>query len=104
MSKEIYTSVLIETDNGLSLTELCQAVQADNELIIQMVEFRLLKPQGQSPDDWQFDSECLRRAKTAISFYHDLDINLSGIALALDLIGQVHDLEIELDTLKRLVR
>lgn len=93
-------TVIIEADNPLSFEELCQALGAEQTLIIKFIEFDLIQPQGKSTDDWRFDTIAFRRAKTAVSFYHDLEVNLNGIALALDLLEKLEKLEHELQHLK----
>lgn len=82
-------AILIEAENSLTLQELCITLQADDTIIIAFVEHDILLPSGNTPKDWRFNSNNLKRAKTAISFYHDLEINLNGIALALDLLDQI---------------
>lgn len=101
MSKLI-TGVIIESTQPLSLVELAEAIATDQTVIIEMVEHQLFIPEGDSPHNWQFDSFCLRRAKIALSFYHDLDINLAGISLALDLLDQIEQLEGEVTMLRKL--
>lgn len=101
MTKPIINGVIIEQFSLLSLNELSQAVHVDSELIIEMIEYHLIEPQGDSPESWKFDSMCLKRAKTAASFYHDLEINMPGIAVALDLLDKIEYLEKRLYTLRR---
>ncbi len=93
----LVNAILIEENNPIGFEELCHAVQADQQFVIELVELHALKPEGQTHQEWRFDSNNFKRAKTAVSFYHDLEINLNGIALALDLLD-------EIDRLKKLVR
>lgn len=102
MITHIITGVLIEQASPLNLEEISQAVHLQPDRIIEMVEYHLLEPLGSSPEQWQFDDVCLKRARIAASFYRDLEVNLSGIALALDLLDQIEQLEKQLQILKRL--
>lgn len=102
MAKSTITGVIIESDKPLTLEELAQAISMSNDIVIQMVEYQLLEPKGDQPKNWEFDSICLRRAKIAASFYRDLEINLSGIALALDLLEKIDYLENRIETLEKL--
>src|SRR6266480_2918252 len=97
----IVKGILIERDSPLSLDELARAIHLRNEIIIEMVEYHLLEPEGKSPSNWQFDDVNLKRAKIAASFHRDLEVNLQGIALALDLLDKIEYLEQRLQTLKR---
>ena len=97
----IVKGILIERSSPLNLDELAQAIHLRNEMIIEMVEHHLLEPEGQSPTDWRFDDVNLKRAKIAASFHRDLEVNLQGIALALDLLERIEHLEQQLEILKR---
>lgn len=76
----------------LSLDELCHALQADQQLVIELVELHVLSPRGETHVEWHFDSYNFKRAKTAVSFYRDLEVNVNGIALALELLDQIESL------------
>lgn len=77
----------------LNLTEFSRCLQADNQLVVEMVNYELIQPKGTHPNNWQFDACCLKRAKTIVSFYRELGVNLEGIGLALHLLDRVEELE-----------
>lgn len=101
MEKNVLKGIVIEDGNLLTLEEFCMAAHADRTLVIEMVEYQLLTPEGNSPEVWRFDSVSLRRMRIANSFYHDLEVNLPGIALALDLLDKIDDAQRQLRILKR---
>lgn len=92
----ISTEFVIETDERLSLEDLCEAINSNSDFIISLIEQDLLEPHGNEPASWEFDLVCYKRAKRAASFHHDLEINMPGIALALDLLDKIDRLESEL--------
>lgn len=96
---QIISGVIIESTEPLSFDELCHAVQLQDEILQELIEHQIIQPFGKSRTDWRFDSLCLRRARLAASFYHDLDINLAGIGLALDLLDRIEQLERQLKEL-----
>ncbi len=49
----------------------------------------VLEPIGETPQDWQFTGQSLRRTRLALSFTRDLEINPAGVALALDLLDEI---------------
>ena len=53
-------------------------------------------PAGDSPEDWRFGGESLRRARLALRLSRDLEINPSGVALALDLLDEIASLRARL--------
>ena len=89
----------IETDEKLNLEQLSDAINAEIDFIMQLVEQELLEPQGKKAEEWQFDIICYKRAKRAYSFHRDLDVNMPGIALALDLLDKIERLEHELNSI-----
>lgn len=97
------TGIIVEESQSLTLDEFCQVIQVHQQIIIQMVEYHLLHPEGDAPENWRFNPITLKRAKTAASFYHDLGINMAGVALALDLLNQIENLQYQVDLIKKMV-
>ena len=87
------TAILIEDTNPITFDELCRSLQTEQQFVIELVEHHVLNPQGNSYMEWRFDSHNFKRAKTAVSFYRDLEVNLNGIALALELLDQIDELK-----------
>ena len=90
---KVFESIVIDTDSPLTLEQLVTALHAQHDFIYQLIEYELISPMGSGPEDWGFDSNCLRRAKRAHSFYYELEINMQGVALALDLLDQIESLK-----------
>ena len=87
-------------DEGLTVTlaELTQLCGSSTRTMQLMVTEGLLRPrQGDAPTEWRFDGLEVRRAQRAQRLRRDLDLNLSGTALALDLLD-------ELETLRARIR
>ncbi len=87
---------VVEEDIHLTLYELCQATHASEETITSLVLEGVLEPSGQLPQEWQFEGPSLRRAKLAQQLTDDMEINASGIALALDLLERIEVLQAQL--------
>lgn len=87
---------VVEEEVLLTLVELCQACNAEEEHVLAWVVEGLLEPIGESPQDWRFKGDSLRRARMAWRLSHDLDINPPGVALALDLLDEIATLRARL--------
>ena len=99
MSKITAISVqgmVVEEEIHLTLFELCQACRAREELITAWVMEGVLQPSGERPQDWRFAGQSLRRARQALRLSRDLEINPSGVALALDLMDEIAELRAQL--------
>lgn len=84
----------IVLDEGLTvtLTEMTELCGSSGRMIRLMVTEGLLRPQGHAPDDWRFDGFEVRRARRAVRLHRDLNLNLAGTALAIDLLDELEHL------------
>ncbi|MDB5814323.1 MAG: MerR family transcriptional regulator [Rhodocyclales bacterium] len=99
MSTNIPSSLqglIVEEEILLSLSELCQACRAREELITAWVMEGVLEPEGARPQEWRFAGHSLRRARLALRLTRDLEVNTAGIAVALDLMDEIATLKAQL--------
>jgi chaperone modulatory protein CbpM len=87
---------IVEEEIPLTLTELCQACFASEEYVITWVFEGALEPSGETPQEWRFTGQSLRRARMALSLARDLEVNAPGVALALDLLDEIAELQARL--------
>jgi len=87
---------ILEEQTQLTLTDLCRACAVHDEQIIALVDVGVLEPQGREPDHWRFGGASLHRARRALRLQHDLDIDLAGAALALELLEEIDTLRARL--------
>lgn len=90
------TSMLIDDDQLFTLADLCRSCGVHAEMISEMVEYGIIEPQGESVAKWQFTGGCLWRVTTVVRLQRDLEVNLAGAALALDLLEEVRELRRQL--------
>ncbi len=84
---------VVEDEVEMSLGELCQACGAERELVQQLVAHGVVEPRGDTPQAWVFVGASLQRTRQAMRLMHDLEINLPGAALALDLMDEIQQLQ-----------
>jgi ATP-dependent Clp protease ATP-binding subunit ClpB len=58
-----------------------------------------LEPRGQEQGQWRFRGQALRRIDRALNLQRDLDINLAGVELVLDLLDEIDALRSRVRTL-----
>ena len=87
---------IVEEEVHLTLMDLCHACHTSEDHVIAWVYEGVLKPIGETPKNWRFTGSSMRRARLAASLKYDLEINLPGIALALDLLDEIHILQARL--------
>lgn len=89
--------LVVEEEIHLTLIELCQACRVPEQEVRAWVVEGVLEPSGGRPEDWTFAGSSLRRARTAFRLSRDLEVNLAGIALALDLLDEITALKSKLE-------
>lgn len=89
------TGSLLDETVILTLTEISFACRVREEQIVALVEEGIIEPEPLQ-QEWCFRASELRRAHKAIRLQRDLDINLAGVALVLDLLDEVEALRARL--------
>lgn len=91
---------IVENEVHMTIVELSHASRTPEELIMSWVSEGVLSPSGSTPQDWRFSGDSLRRAKTAAHLTHDLELNVPGVALALELLDEITQLRTRMQTSK----
>jgi chaperone modulatory protein CbpM len=90
-----FSICLLEEETELTLADLAQACTVHTEKIIELVDVGVLEPQGR-PGHWRFGGASLFRARRVLRLQQDLDIDLAGAALALELLDEIASLRARL--------
>ena len=85
----------------LSVTQVCRASQIDFDVVIELAELGLVTPRGSEPEAWQVSARELVRLRTAARLMRDLGVNVTGAALAVELLEARRELEGRLRALER---
>jgi|SRR4051812_1571748 chaperone modulatory protein CbpM len=84
---------VVEEDVELTTLELCRACQTSEQEIELWVVEGVLQPRGGSRESWRFGGDSLARMRVATRLTRDLELNTPGVALALDLLERIAELE-----------
>jgi len=76
----------------LTIGDLSRMCTVDPQHIVALVEEGILQPLPDAVEEWRFAGETLRRARLALRLQRDLEINLAGVALALELLEEIQQL------------
>ncbi len=80
----------------LSVDELSRLCAVDRTYIVELVEEGVISVMAVESTEWRFTGSTLRRARTALRLQRDLEINLPGVALALELMEELDRLRSQL--------
>lgn len=104
MVKKDLTIVAIEAEPELSLEELCNTCHITPDFICELIEYGTLEPKGVALEAWRFDAKHLQRIQCVLRLQHDLEINMAGAALAMDLMDQIEKLKAQIELLEKSLR
>jgi chaperone modulatory protein CbpM len=74
------------------------------DAVVELTELGILIPRGGAPSEWQLPAAVLPRLRTMSRLMRDLGVNLSGAALAVELIESRRQLERRVRELERHLR
>lgn len=84
-----------------TLKEVCEGCGLETETLVEWVEFGIADPEGHVYEQWRFSPSQVSRIHRALRLQRDMDINLPGLALALDLLDEVACKRKEVERLKQ---
>jgi chaperone modulatory protein CbpM len=89
------SGTLFDETSSLSLKDLSRMCAVDEQHIVEYVEEGVLKV-IEVRSQWHFSGDALRRARLAVRLERDLELNLAGVALAVELIEELEQLRRQL--------
>ncbi len=100
MSENMLVGRVLDEIDNMTLEELAGICSCKVEWIVELVDEGIIEPQGRDLVDWRFNGPCLLRTRTAMRLQQDLNINMAGIALVIDLIDEKNELQARLRLLE----
>ncbi len=90
------TGIIFDQSAILTIEDLSRMCNVEERHIVEFVEEGVLNVVDVR-SGWHFTGDALRRARLAVRLERDLELNLAGVALALDLIEELQQLRRELE-------
>ena len=110
MSASQYSTLqgtIVDESTLLSIEDLCRICSIERNHVVEYVEEGVLEvavmevaataAAAIDTSEWRFRGGALRRARTALRLQRDLELNLVGVALALDLMDEIELLRREIN-------
>ena len=79
----------------LTLQDICRICGVQEAVVVELVEEGLVEPNR--AQQWTFSGLAVTRIQTALRLQQDLDINLTAVALTLDLLDEIDKLRRQLN-------
>jgi chaperone modulatory protein CbpM len=87
----------------IAVTEICQLCRLDQEAVRELAELGVVIARESVPGQWQIAATALPRLRVVGRLMHDLGVNASGAALAVELLEAQRQLEGRIRRLERLL-
>lgn len=91
------SGAIFEESAVLSVRDLSRMCAVEERHIVEFVEEGVLEVVVIDAAEWRFTGAALRRARLALRLERDLELNLPGVALALELMEELERLRRELN-------
>ena len=89
---QVLAGAIFEETALLTVKDLSRMCAVDERHIVEFVEEGVLSVVEIDTTEWHFTGAALRRARLALRLERDLEINLAGVALALELMEELQTL------------
>lgn len=84
----------------LTLEEVTDSFGVSKETILEIINEGIIELPSGKKNEWQFKNTDIGRIRTVLQLQHDLNINLAGSALILDLLAEIDSLHQTLNKYK----
>jgi chaperone modulatory protein CbpM len=94
---QVLSGAIFEESTLLTIQDLSRLCAVDERHIVEFVEEGVLNVVEVNAAEWHFTGPALRRARLALRLERDLELNLAGVALALELMEELERLRRQLE-------
>lgn len=102
--KTFYELEILDDGHLYSLREVCERSRLQEDFVTRCVEYGIIDVAGDDLSGWGFPARSLRRLLKASRLQRDLELNFSGLGLALELLDEVESLQGQITSLKKQLR
>ncbi len=100
MKAEPPEAVWLTEDHEFSLAELAELSGLSEAELRELVDYGAVTPINPDSSPWVFNGKCLLTVRTACSLRVSFDLDPHGAALMVALLDRIHDLEVQLGSLR----
>jgi chaperone modulatory protein CbpM len=95
---------LLGESDWIAVSDVCQLCLIDMTAVVELIELGVVVSRGPSPAEWLVPAASLPRLRIAGRLIRDLGVNVTGAALAVELLEARGELERQVRRLERLVQ
>jgi chaperone modulatory protein CbpM len=99
---QVLQAHLLGEGDWIAASEICELCRLDLQVLLEFAALGVVASRETVPGEWQVAATALPRLRIAGRLMHDLGVNVSGAALALELLEAQRSLESRIRHLERL--
>lgn len=93
----------IDETAWIAIADFCAWLHVERHWVVSLVEAGVIEPRGAAPEAWAFPASDIVRVRAVTRLVRDLDVNLEGAAVIVDLLEERRRLERRIALLERLL-
>ena len=92
----------VEPVSRYSIIQVCTVSAVEKSFVVELVQYGVVDPEGGNtePDQWLFTQTQVLLCKRAANLHYDLQVNIPGIGLALQLLDELEPLRAKVKLLE----
>ncbi len=103
MTQQRLEARVLGEGDWIGAAEICELCRLDLAVVLELAELGIVSRRESVGGEWQLPATALPRLRIAGRLMRDLGVNVSGAALALELLEAQRELERRIRSLERLV-
>ena len=100
---QVLEARVIGEGDWIAASEICQLCRLELNSVLELAALGVMSSRERTPGEWQVPATALPRLRVVGRLMRDLGVNVSGAALAVELLEAQRELETRLRHLERLV-
>lgn len=101
MAKNMIVVTHVEENPEVTLEEVCELFHIPVEFVYEIIEQGVVEPVEPDAELLRFDETHLKRIKTIAHLHHDLDINVAGGALIVEMMEEMEAMRARLELFEK---
>ena len=91
---------LIDESTRYRMDQFCEVCGVHRTVVQELVREGVIHPENNQDETWEFSYRAVKRFKRAYRLQRDLDLNMSGVVVSVDLLEEIDRLKAEIDRLR----
>lgn len=101
--RDVIHGEVIDHELRLGIGEVAARAHVQDTFIVELVDYGVLEPFGRNRTEWQFSGTDLHRLRRIVRLMRELDVNVGGAAIIVDLLEERQRMRSHIEMLEALL-